>query len=297
MNQISDYRRKSLVQQAEQLLQNESLLELPIDLEALARTCEIFVRKMDSSEDGVSGMLLRHGDTFGILYSTRIPNPGFQRFSIAHELGHYFIDGHIDQIPFDGDMHRSRAGFFSSNNFEREADHFGAGLLMPTSLVRQVIDGASEGLCGVEAVQQETIVSFTAAAIRYVALADIATAVVVSKNGSVDYCFMSETMKSLRGMTWLRKGMPVPADTLTESTLDKSEEERREARAEGEVDIATWFGGHRSITAWEEVIGLGGYGRVLTILTCPDLVDEVYMEEEDDSDEALEESWTPRFRR
>ncbi len=103
-------------------------------------------------------------------------------------------------------------------------------------------------------------------------------------------------MKSLKGMSLLRKGMPVPPDTLTESILDKSEEERREARAEGEVDIVTWFEGHRSITAWEEIIGLGGYGRVLTILTCPDLVDEVYLEEDYDSDEVLEESWTPRFR-
>ena len=76
--------------------------------------------------------------------------------------------------------------------------------------------------------------------------------------------------------------------------MDKSEEEQREARAEGEVDITTWFGGRRSVTAWEEVIGLGSYGRVLTVLTCPDLVDE---DEDEDSDEALEESWTPRFRR
>ena len=38
-------------------------------------------------------------------------------------------------------------------------------------------------------------------------------------------------------------------------------------------------------------IGLGSYGRILTVLTCPSLVDEVYMDEDGDSDEALEESW------
>jgi Zn-dependent peptidase ImmA (M78 family) len=36
-------------------------------------------------------MLLRHGNAFGILYATHIPSEGFQRFSIGHELGHYFI--------------------------------------------------------------------------------------------------------------------------------------------------------------------------------------------------------------
>ena len=125
---------------------------------------------MDSAEEGVSGMLLRHGDTFGILYSTRIPNIGFQRFSIAHELGHYFIDGHLDQIPFDGNTHSSRADFVSGDRYEREADHFAAGLLMPTTLVRGVIDEESEGLCGIEAVQQKANASLTAAAIRYIGL-------------------------------------------------------------------------------------------------------------------------------
>ena len=293
MNQVLDYRQKSLVSQAEQLLQDESLLELPVDLEALAQTRRIFIQAMDSAEEGVSGMLLRHGDTFGILYSTRILNIGFQRFSIAHELGHFSIDGHLDQIPFDGNKHSSRAGFVSSDFYEREADHFAAGLLMPTTLVRGVIDEESEGLCGIEVVQQKADTSLTAAAIRYIGLTDVAAAIIVSRNGRVDYCFMSEAMESLREITWLRKGTLIPSDTVTESILDKSEEEQLEARAEGEVDITTWFGGRRSVTAWEEVIGLGSYGRILTVLTCPDLDED----EDEDSDEALEESWTPRFRR
>ena len=297
MNQVLDYRQKLLVRQAEQLLQDETLLELPVDLEALAQTRGIFIQKMDSAEEGVSGMLLRHGDTFGILYSTRIPNPGFQRFSIAHELGHYFIDGHLDQIPFEGNRHSSRAGFVSSDPYEREADHFAAGLLMPTTPVCKVIDRASGGLCGIEAVRQKADTSLTAAAIRYIELTDVAAAIIVSRNGRVDYCFMSETMRSLKEIDWLRKGMMVPSDTVTESIRDKSEEEQREARIEGKVDITTWFGGPRSVMAWEEVIGLGSYGRVLTVLTCSDLVEEVYMDEEEDSDEALEEKWTPRFRR
>lgn len=297
MNQIPNYRQKFLERQAEQLLKDESLLELPVDLEALAQTRQILIQAMDSAEEGVSGMLLRHGDTFGILYSTRIPNPGFQRFSIAHELGHYFIDGHLDQIPFDGNMHSSRADFVSSDRYEREADHFAACLLMPTTLIRGVIDNTSAGLCGVETVQRETDASLTAAAIRYVGLTDAAAAIIVSSSGRINYCFMSEALRELRGIDWLRKGLPVPSDTLTESILDKPEEGRREARAEGEVDIRTWLGGRRSVEAWEEVIGLGSYGRVLTVLTCPDLVREDYMDADEDSDEALEESWTPRFRR
>ena len=295
MKQVSHHRQKSLVRRAERLLQDESLLELPVDLEALAQTRGIFVQEMESDEDGVSGMFLRHGDTFGILYSTQIPNIGFQRFSIAHELGHFFIDGHLDQISFNDNVHRSRANFISNNYYEREADHFAAGLLMPITPVRRIIHRSPSGLGGIQAVQQETNASLTAAAIRYVALTDEAVAIIVSSNGIVDYCFMSETMKSLEGIDWLHKNTLVPSATITESILGKSEEEQREAHAEGEVDITAWFGGRRSVAAWEEVIGLGSYGRILTVLTCPDLIDDDYMDEV--SDEALEESWTPRFRR
>ena len=39
------------------------------------------------------GMLVRYGNTFGILYDSTVPNEGFQRFSIAHELGHFFVEG------------------------------------------------------------------------------------------------------------------------------------------------------------------------------------------------------------
>ena len=296
MNQVSGHRQTSLVRQAERLLREENLLELPVDLEALAQTRRIIIERMESPENGVSGMLLRHGDSFGILYSTRIQNIGFQRFSIAHELGHYFIDGHLDHIQFDGSAHRSRAGFVSNELYEREADHFAAGLLMPITLVRQVIFDADAGLKGIETVQEKAKASLTAAAIRYVGLTDEAVAIVVSRNDTVDYCFMSEKMKSLRSIDWPRKGMPVPSDTVTEAILHRSDVEQEEAHAEGEVEIATWLGGHGSLAAWEEVVGLGSYGRVLTVLTCPDLVDKDDFEEQI-SDEALEESWRPRFRR
>jgi Zn-dependent peptidase ImmA (M78 family) len=75
-------------------------------------------------------MLVKVGDQFGIMYATNIRRRGFQRFSIAHELGHYFIEAHATQLLVNG-VHYSRAGFFSADPFEQEADHFAAALLMP----------------------------------------------------------------------------------------------------------------------------------------------------------------------
>ena len=52
----------------------------------IAEQLEITVQAKPATSGGVSGMLVRHGDRFGILYATHIPSLGFQRFSIAHEL-------------------------------------------------------------------------------------------------------------------------------------------------------------------------------------------------------------------
>ena len=297
MNRNPEFRRSILMQQAERLLRDEGLLNLPVDLENLAKTRDIVIKPMDDPDHGVSGMLARHGNMFGILYDASIRNDGYQRFSIAHELGHFFVDGHLDHIPFDGGFHRSRAGFVSDAPYEREADDFAAGLLMPTTLVRGVMRGQPDGLNAIEAIQRSARSSLTASAIRYAGLTEIATAAIISRDGKVDYCFMSDALKSLKHLTWLRKGTPVPVGTVTESLMQKPDDLRHGARDLDETDIMEWFGGTRSARSREEVVGLGSYDRVLTVLTCPDLLDEGFMDEDEESDEAMEDRWTPRFRR
>ena len=95
-------------------------------------------------------MLLRHGDNFGILYATHIQSSGFQRFSVGHELGHYFLPGHIDAVLGNGNIHESRAGFASSDKYEMEADYFAAGLLMPQKLFTPAMRHAGEGLAAIK---------------------------------------------------------------------------------------------------------------------------------------------------
>lgn len=297
MSQTTELRGFPLMRQAERLLRDEGLLGLPVDLESLAKTRDIVIQPMNGPDTGVSGMLGRHGNTFGILYATAIPNKGFQRFSIAHELGHFFVDGHLDHIPFNEGMHQSHAGFVSNDPYEREADYFAAGLLMPKTLVRGIIREQPDGLCAIEAIQHEARASLTASAIRYVGLTESAAAVIVSQGDKIDYCFMSNALKSFKHLTRPRKGDPIPSGTITASIAGQPDEPQRGARDSDEIDAMEWFASERSVQALEEVVGLGSYGRILTVLTCPDLLDEGFMEEDEDSDEALEESWTPRFRR
>ena len=72
---------------AERVVKERSLSVLPIDPILLARDLGITVMQKPARVQGVSGMLLRYGNTFGIAYATHIGSIGFQNFSVAHELG------------------------------------------------------------------------------------------------------------------------------------------------------------------------------------------------------------------
>lgn len=291
-------RLREAQQRAQNLVREMGFNELPIDPVAIAARHDIVVQAKPDTETGVSGMLLRNGNTFGILYATHIDNEGFQRFSIAHELGHYFLDGHIDHIlPGDG-FHTSHAGFVSGDPYELEADQFAAGLLMPTTLFRNSIGRHQPGLGAVESVAAICRTSLTATAIRYAELSDDAVAVVLSTGQTIDFCRLSSTLKSLRGITWLKKGTPVPRGTVTARLNADQARVRSAERDEEEIDICDWLGGDRSVTATEEVIGLGSYGKTLTVVACPTLIEETFRDEDDDDeDDDLLESWTPRFKR
>ena len=280
-------------QKAEAFLKEEGITNLPVDPFAIASSRGIITEAKPT--DGVSGMLLRHGDTFGILYSTHIPSEGFQRFSVAHELGHYFLDGHIDHVlPKDG-MHTSHAGFISADPYELEADCFAVGLLMPRIPFQQIIRRHDSGLSVIETLASNCRTSLTATAIRYAELTGDAVAVIISTGQTIDYCILSEAIKSLPEISWLRKGSPVPKNTGTARLNADSDRILKAERVVNKIDVMDWLGGTRSTLVTEEVIGLGQYGKTLTVLSSSSIGNE---DDSDDEDEAeVIDRWTPRFHR
>src|SRR5690606_38808087 len=161
-------RLTSAKQRGEAVLRELGVDQLPVNPVAIAAKRDIVVQPKADTEEGVSGILLRHGNSFGIMYATYTGNDGFEHFSIAHELGHYFLDGHIDHIlPGGTGIHASHAGFASDDPYEREADNFAVGLLMPSSLFRREMNRHDAGLAAVEELARCCTTSLTATAIRF----------------------------------------------------------------------------------------------------------------------------------
>jgi hypothetical protein len=275
---------------AERLLRERSITTLPVNPFDLAEGDGIEVRGVEL--EGASGVLLCSGGAYGILFS-RSGNEAFQRFSVAHELGHYHLPGHPEALFAEGDVHRSHAGFESTISYEVEADHFAAGLLMLRALFNAALSRGGEGLEAILGAAGECRTSLTATAIRFAQCSEEGVAVLVSSGRRIEYCFMSDALKEASDITWIRKGEPLPRESLTYRFNADSDRVRRADRDEAESDLRLWCGGDRRRDLVEQVIGLGVYSKTLTVLSTCAPIDEEY----EDDEGALEESWTPRFRR
>lgn len=279
---------------AEQIIKGEGIATLPVDPKAFAQGKGFEVTAKPASSAGVSGMLVRCGNEFAIAYATHFDNEGFENFSVGHELGHFYIRGHMDAvIPGGAGIHESRAGFNSKDPYEIEADRFSAGFLMPRHLFFPALERAGKGLAAIEALALLCKTSLHATAIRYTQCTRDPMAVVISVGSRIDHCFMSTALKERPGIDWLRKREAVPRGTATHAFNLDASNVTRAVRMEESAQLQQWFGGNRHLEISEDVIGLGCYGKTLTVLYDIDLPES----EEEDDEAALIESWTPRFKR
>lgn len=118
------------------------------------------------------------------------------RFSIAHELGHYFIEHHHQYLRGGGPPHASSSEFISDNLWEREADAFAASLLMPTHLAAPLLAGGELTLDLIERASASFGTSFVGTAIRGVRLSDLPCAVAGIRDGRIAWMFPSEGLIS-----------------------------------------------------------------------------------------------------
>ncbi len=292
---MAKFRLQMARQRGEQIAAEKGYTSFPVDPFEIATNEGILLEPKPADKKGVSGGIIFDEDYPSIFYATDINNEGLQRFTVAHELGHYFLDGHPEEILKSSKMHVSRAGFRAGDSsIELEADHFAAGLLMPTHLVRKTMAKQTVGLAGVEHLAAQSKCSLTAAAIRAAECSTYPMAIIVSEGTSVCYCFMSDGFKDLgkRPLHFLRKGSPLPQAATLRFNNDPNNVKFGK-RIVDETTLAEWFDGSSHIRLDEEIVGLGSFGHTLTVLSSDHLAEEP--DDEDDDEEKLVESYTPRF--
>ena len=146
-------RRKQIRQQVEMLLSRHKVAHGPVPVDAIARALGIQIN-LDKVDDNLSGFLVRDRKNSGaVIGANKSHHPHRQRFTIAHELGHFLLhagqDVHLDESSgaFRVNL-RSSESASGEDNDEKEANLFAAELLMPAAFLKEDLRGVDFDLLG-----------------------------------------------------------------------------------------------------------------------------------------------------
>ena len=121
----------------------EVMRKFPVDLEHLFRKLKIRYEKSDDLDSSISGEIERISKGSFIIRTNAGHSDQRQRFTAAHELGHYMLHRLLLGVGVDDNKaYRSdlKLGNFTNSNIkkghETEANRFAAIVLMPSSLVK-----------------------------------------------------------------------------------------------------------------------------------------------------------------
>jgi Zn-dependent peptidase ImmA (M78 family) len=122
---------------AEALLEEAKIKKPPVPVEELARRAGLVLKFEPFVGKAMSGMLHR-GARGGVVGVNSLDSATRQRFTIAHELGHFLL--HAKELHIDeGYSLRFRNALSSKgvDDDEIEANQFASHLLMPASLMEE----------------------------------------------------------------------------------------------------------------------------------------------------------------
>jgi Zn-dependent peptidase ImmA (M78 family) len=198
------------------------------------------------------------------------PNRPRARFTIAHELGHFFIEEHhAALVSGRSPGHGSFAEYESRNPAEQEADHFASNLLMPQNRFRRAAKGKPPGLAGIKSLADDFGTSVTSTAIRFASLEVRPCLVVKWASDGYKWKWLSTSARSAGYRRTIESVDKVIKGSATEKAMT-GQVPPASGIFESVTTAATWFhnvaeDGRRNIILIEHAMQLGRFG-VLTFL-------------------------------
>jgi len=230
-----------------------------LNLEDLAYALGLKVRKCQL--DNVEGRLFRKGD-HGIIQVNCRSHPKRQRFSLAHEIGHWELHPDLCQMECSAE---NMWDYFRSRE-EIEANHFAASLLVPKKWVPETLLKEDPSFFKIEQLAGLMDVSLTCAARRYVSISKHPLVLVASSKGEVQWSVISLSAEWF----YLSHETEIPKSSETFKCIS----ENKGASSMTETDRELWYpdkslAPHFEIL--EEVRNFINYGYCLTLLWLPTL--------------------------
>jgi Zn-dependent peptidase ImmA (M78 family) len=191
------------------------------------------------------------------------------RFTLGHELGHYFIDEHRRALESGkSPAHKSICEYRSGAIVEQEADHFASNLLLPQSRFVSRAKKHAVGLLAILKLAEYFKTSVTSTAIRYASLGISPCAVIKWDDLAFGWKWLSRDTFEARLFKTIESIEQLPHDCPTARAL------------RGEIPVSRFFEAATTAAAWyksvapdgarnailmEQAMALGQYG-VITFL-------------------------------
>ena len=158
--------RRSCEVHAKEILRSAEVRRHPVRVDRIAKAQGIKIR-YEPLDDELSGMIFIK-DNQAVIGVNAHHSPNRQRFTIAHELGHYFLHAdilrqgaHVDTVVTM--LQRDQGTALGTMNIEIEANQFAAELLMPRHLIDDYLN--AEGL-GSTAKSDDAVIEYIAKAFK-----------------------------------------------------------------------------------------------------------------------------------
>lgn len=184
MAALSELRQQACRQAAHQLLAKIKVGSPDeIDLEVLAYAAGKLLIE-EGGLDTAEGRIVASPGGGGVIRIRTGLNPGRNRFTAAHEIGHYVLH---PLVPLDRQHTARDFTIWNVASEEAEANVFAAELLMPEFLFKPRSRGKNPSLALLDSLAAEFKCSLMATIFQYVHYTNEQVALVVSENGSISW--------------------------------------------------------------------------------------------------------------
>lgn len=197
-------------------------------------------------------------------------NSARSRFTIAHELGHYFIDSHRTQLSNGITLsYKNDLSNKTNEKIERQANHFASHLMMPKKHFIRLAKKFEPGLESILKLRSKFDTSIECTTLHYINL-DIANCIMIKWRPDFSFYYSSYS-KSFSQFSGIKEKAPVKfnSDYIREQV--KLIEADRLDYIEDATSLSKWIstivpGSKKDYIGLQQTIKLGEFGGITLLV-------------------------------
>lgn len=263
-------------------------LPVPVPIVDLSRDAGIIEFEELDTKNFVGALVTDELKSRGSIITQKGLHQYRQRFTIGHELGHFLIPSHVGNQQCSGADLRQSGRANIRQRRESEANRFSAGMLMPKFWFLNDLEKlGSVDVSHAQELSARYECSLEAVVGRYVNLSSELCAFVFSLNGVIRYF---KTAQNFPALNIIAKSDLPSRSASAKSNLLKTGKPSGWTEVSGDIWLRSEWGKPTPNVLEQFLIQSNGYK--ITLLH----IDEKMLADDNEQQE-LEESWTPKFRK